>query len=169
MSDPPRRRVAVPDEPDVRSERRSFFRIAAVLGVLVGIPLGVFGLPALLNVFFDEPTVPVGGSWSEDGVTIWVEEWYVDEGPEPALTVTLAVRSIEPWRFRGEGVALELSEGEPVPVEAVAAPDVFEDGRLGRIELRFPLGGANADGEAEPRAVRLTEPKARFELTESGH
>ena len=169
MSEPPRRRVAVPDEPDVRSERRGFFRIAAILGVVIGIPLGVFGLPALLNVFFDEPTVPVDGSWSEDGVTIWVEEWRVDEGPEPALTVTLAVRSIEPWRFDPDGVELELSEGGPVPVGAVSAPDVFEDGRLGRIELRFPLGGANADMEAEPRAVRLAEPKARFELTEPEH
>ena len=167
MSEPPRRRIAIPDEPDVRSERRSFFRIAAILGILVGIPLGVFGLPALLNVFFDEPTVAVGGSWSEDGVTIWVEEWRVDEGPERAVTVTLAVRSIEPWRFRGEGVELELSEGEPVAVEGVDAPGVFEDGRLERIELRFALGGA--DGEAEPRAVRLPEPKVRFALTEEEH
>lgn len=164
MTEPPRRRVPIPPEQDVRSERRSFFRIAAILGVIVGIPLGVFGLPALLNLFFDEPTVPVDGSWSEDGVTIWVESWEVVEGSPRGVTVTLSVRSAEPWSFAPEGVELELSAGGPVAVDGVTAPDVFEDGRLGRIHLRFVL--AEAEEDAELRALRLSEPKVRFALTE---
>jgi len=167
VTEPPRRRVPVSAEQSVREERRSFFRYAAILGVLVGIPLGIFGLPALLNLFFDEPTVPVNGSWSEDGVTLWVESYEVGEEAPLAVTVTLAVRSAEPWSFDSEGVELELSEVDPVPVAAVTAPDVFEDGALGRIVLRFPLPAA--DGEAEPLAVRLGEPKVRFALTEDDH
>ncbi len=167
MSEPPRRRVAIPTESRESSERRSFFRIAAILGVLVGIPLGVFGLPALLNVFFDEPTIPLGGAYSEDGVVIWVESHEVGEGSPRVVTVTLAVRTTEPWSLEPQEVELELSEGDPVAVEEVTAPDVFEVGTQGRIVFRFTL--PEADRDAEPRAVRLAEPKARFELTESEH
>ena len=167
MTEPPRRRIPVAAEQSVREERRSFFRYAAILGVIVGIPLGVFGLPALLNLFFDEPTVPLNGSWSEDGVTIWVESYEVVTEDPRALAVTLAVRSAEPWTFDPDGVELELSEGDAVPVGAVTAPDVFEDGALGRIVLRFPLPPGEDD--PEPRAVRLPEPKARFALTEDDH
>ena len=167
MSEPPRRRVSIPTGPEESSERRSFFRIAAILGVLVGIPVGIFGLPALLNVFFDEPTVPVGGSWSDDGLILWVESLEVDEGPPRVVTVTLAVRTAEPWSLEPQEIELELSEGDPVTVDPVTAPDVFDVGTQGRIVFRFTL--PEADRDAEPRAVRLAEPKARFELTESEH
>lgn len=167
MTEPPRRRVPVAAEQSVREERRSFFRIAAILGVIVGIPLGVLGLPALLNVLFDEPTVPVNGSWSEDGVTLWVESIAIAGEPPRSVTVTLAVRVAEPWTFNPEGVELELSEGDPVALHSSAVPESLQDGRLGRINLTFVLAGV--DDDAEPRAVRLTDPKVRFALTEDDH
>ena len=163
MTEPPRRRVPVAAEQSVREERRSFFRYAAILGVIVGIPLGVFGLPALLNVFFDEPTVPFNGAYSEDGLTIWVESHEVDEGPPQAIAVTLALRTAEEWAFDPEGVELELSEGDNVALASFMAPDVFEAGPPGTIVLRFGIEGAD---EVEPRAVHLTDPKVRFALTE---
>lgn len=167
MTEPPRRRVPVAAEQSVREERRSFFRYAAILGVIVGIPLGVFGLPALLNVFFDEPTVPFNGAHSEDGLTIWVESHEVDEGSPRAASVTLGLRTAEPWAFDPEGVELELSEGDNAPLESFVAPDVFEAGPQGTLVLRFSLAGA--DDDAEPRALRLAEPKVRFALTEEDH
>ncbi len=141
--------------------------MAAILGVIVGIPLGVFGLPALLNLFFDEPTVPPGGAWSEDGVTLWVDSYAVEEGPPRVVTVTLAVRTSEPWSLGPQDVELELSEGDPVSVAEIAAPDVLQVGKQGTIVFRFALVGAERD--AEPRAIRLAEPKARFALTEEDH
>ena len=167
MTEPPRRRVPVAAEQSVRQERRSFFRMAAILGVIVGIPLGVFGLPALLNLFFDEPTVPVNGAYSEDGLTIWVNSYEVAEGPPRVVTVTLAVRTSEPWSLGPQDVELELSEGDPVSVAEIAAPDVLQVGKQGTIVFRFALVGAERD--AEPRAIRLAEPKARFALTEEDH
>ena len=163
MTEPPRRRVPVAAEQSVRQERRSFFRIAAILGI----PLGVFGLPALLNLFFDEPTVPVNGAYSEDGLTIWVNSYEVDEGPPRVVTVTLAVRTSEPWSLGPQDVELELLEGDPVSVAEIAAPDVLQVGKQGTIVFRFALVGADRD--AEPKAVRLADPKARFELVESDH
>ncbi len=167
MTEPPRRRVPVAAEQSVREERRSFFRWAAILGVMIGIPLGVFGLPALLNVFFDEPTVPAGGSWSEDGVTIWVEALEVADGAERTLAVTFLVRTAAPWTFEPEGIELELAEGDPIPVGAVTAPDVFEGGAFGRIVVRFVL--PEAVRHADARAVRFLDPKVRFELAGSDH
>ncbi|MYK26928.1 MAG: hypothetical protein F4052_08300 [Dehalococcoidia bacterium] len=167
MTEPPRRRVPVAAEQSVREERRGFFRIAAILGVVIGIPLGVLGIPPLLNVFFDEPTVPVNGAYSEDGLTIWVESYEVDEGPPRSVTVTLDLRTAEPWAFDPEGLELEMSEGESAPLSSYAAPDVFEAGPEGTLVLRFSLAGADED--AEPQAVRFPEPKVRFALTEEDH
>lgn len=167
MTEPPRRRVPVAAEQSIREERRGFFRIAAILGVVIGIPLGVLGIPPLLNVFFDEPTVPVNGAHSEDGLTIWVESYEADEGPPRSVAVTLRLRTAAPWAFDSAGVELELSEGDNVALESFAAPDVFEAGPQGTLVLRFSLVGA--DGDAEPLAVRLPEPKVRFALTEEDH
>lgn len=138
--------------------------MAAILGVIVGIPLGVFGLPALLNVFFDEPTIPLGGAWSEDGLVIWVESYFPGTGPNSEAFVTLALRGGQDWVFEEDGVELELTKGDPVPLTRVTLP---EQGEVGRIRLWFLLTPAEAG--AEPRAVRLAEPKARFELVETDH
>lgn len=167
MTRPPRRRVPVAAEQSIREERRGFFRIAAILGVVIGIPLGVLGIPPLLNVFFDEPTVPVNGAHTEDGLTIWVESYDVDEGPPRAVTVTLGLRTAEPWAFDPAGVEMELSEGDHVPLESYVAPDMFEAGPQGTLVLRFAIAGAGED--AEPVAVRFPEPKVRFALTEEDH
>ncbi len=163
MSEPPRRRVAIPSESRESSERRSFFRIAAILGVLVGIPVGVFGLPALLNLFFDEPTIPPGGAWSEDGLTIWVESYYPGAEPSREAFVTLALRTPRGWTFEAEGVELELTQGDAVPLDRVTTPE----GEGGRLRLWFVL--ADADEDAELEALRLSDPRVRFELVESDH
>ena len=167
MTEPPRRRVPVAAEQSVREERRSFFRYAAILGVLVGIPLGVFGLPALLNVFFDEPTIPVNGSWSEDGLIMWVESWEVDEAHSEIVIVTLMVRTTEAWTVDLRGFELELSEGDPIALEESPESGVLRPGFDLMVTLPFDLSGADAD--AEPRALRLAEPKVRFALTEEDH
>ncbi len=167
MTEPTRRRVPVPVEQDVRSERRGFFRLAAILGVLVGVPLGVFGLPALLNVFFDEPTVPLGGSWSEDGLILWVESWDLDEGPPRVVTVTFAARATQAATIDLTGARLELSEGDPALPGVAPPPSALRPGVETAITLTFDLG--MAESAAEPLALRLREPKARFELVESDH
>lgn len=164
MTEPPRRRVPVAAEQSVREERRSFFRYAAILGVIVGIPLGVLGIPPLLNLFFDEPTIPVGGSWSEDGLIVWVESWEVDES---LVIVTLALRATESSTLDLEGVELELSDGDPVTLEGPVEPVEVEAGWEANITLSFNL--SDADATAEPRAMRLPEPKVRFALTEEDH
>ncbi|MDE2932296.1 MAG: hypothetical protein OXS47_00330 [Chloroflexota bacterium] len=167
MTEPPRRRVPVAAEQSVREERRGFFRIAAILGVVIGIPLGVLGIPPLLNVFFDEPTIPVGGAYSEDGLVMWVDSWQVDEGPPRVATVTLSLRMTEAWTIDLEGVELELSEGDPVPLTEVPPPYEFPAGFDARITMPFAIAGAGED--AEPVAVRFPEPKVRFALTEEDH
>ena len=167
MTEPPRRRIPVAAEQSVREERRGFFRWAAILGVIIGIPLGVLGIPPLLNVFFDEPTVPVNGAYSEDGLTLWVEQYIDGQGPPRFVEVTLAVRGTRDWTFSHEGIELELSAGDPVAVRSVTTPEALQDGRLGRIVLQFLLPEAQVG--AEPIAVRLPEPKVRFALTEEDH
>jgi hypothetical protein len=167
VTEPPRRRVPVAAEQSVREERRSFFRYAAILGVLVGIPLGVFGLPAFLNVFFDEPTVPYNGAYSEDGLTIWVQSFEVDDGEPRTLAVTLEFRATEAVTVDLKGAELELSGGDPIPLEAPDEPHEFPQGFDVRITLNFDLSGAEED--AEPLAVRLADPKVRFALTEEDH
>lgn len=167
MTEPPRRRVPIAAEQSVREERRSFFRYAAILGVIVGIPLGVFGLPALLNVFFDEPTIPFNGAYSEDGLTIWVQSYEIDEGQPRTVTVTLELRITRAATVDLEGAELELSEGDPIRLEAPPEPYELRRGFDAWIKVPFVLSGV--DDDAEPRALRLAEPKVRFALTEEDH
>ncbi len=167
MTEPPRRRVPVAAEQSVREERRSFFRWAAILGVIVGIPLGVLGIPPLLNVFFDEPTVPFNGAYSEDGLVMWVESWEFDETHPGTVNVTFSLRITEASTIDLDGVELELSEGDPVPLAEVPPPYEIPAGFDAMITMPFELAGADED--AEPIAVRLREPKVRFALTEEDH
>lgn len=167
MTEPPRRRVPVAAEQSVREERRSFFRYAAILGVIVGIPLGVFGLPALLNVFFDEPTIPLGGAFSEDGLVMWVESWEFDETHPDMVTVMFSLRITEASTIDLEGVELELSEGDPVPLTEAPPSSELPAGFDATFTMRFFLPREAQD--AEPVAVRLQDPKVRFALTEEDH
>ena len=167
MTEPPRRRVPIAAEQSVREERRGFFRIAAILGVIVGIPLGVLGIPPLLNVFFDEPTIPVGGSYSEDGLIMWVESWDVGETHPGTVNVTLMARATEAKTIDLSGLELELSEGDPIALEESPESGVLPPGFELRVTLQFLRPEAQAD--AEPVAVRLREPKVRFALTEEDH
>ena len=167
MTEPPRRRVPVAADQSVREERRGFFRWAAILGVIVGIPLGVLGIPPLLNVFFDEPTVPVNGAYSEDGLVMWVESWEVDETVPDIVTVTLVMRATETATVDLDGAELELSRGAPVIDEGFWGPQVIEAGYEASITLSFNL--SDADEDAVPIAVRLPEPKVRLALTEEDH
>ncbi|MCY3645452.1 MAG: hypothetical protein OXH07_00565 [Chloroflexi bacterium] len=167
MTEPPRRRVPVAAEQSVREERRGFFRIAAILGVVIGIPLGVLGIPPLLNVFFDEPTIPVNGAYSEDGLVMWVESWEVDEANPERVTVTLRVRPTEPSTIDLEGFELELSKGNPILHKGLSEPLVIEAGFEVMMTLNFDL--SDAEEGAAPRALRLAEPKVRFALTEEDH
>ena len=140
-------------------------RVAAILGVLVGIPAGLFGIPAAVDVFFGETDVAPGEVWRGDGLAISVESVVVGEGPRRAATVVLRVRAEEARTLELEGVELELADGERVPLEW---PDGLDPPRLDAgadetIALTFPL----PDGGAAPRVLRLPDPGVRFELGEA--
>ena len=167
MTEPPRRRVPVAAEQSVREERRSFFRWAAILGVIVGIPLGVLGIPPLLNVFFDEPTIPFNGAYSEDGLVMWVESWEFDGTRPDMVTVTFSLRVTEATTIDLSGVELELSEGDPVPLTEAPPSSELPAGFDATIKMLFFLPGETQD--AEPAAVRFRDPKVRFALTEEDH
>lgn len=139
-------------------------RVAAILGILVGIPAGLFGIPAAVDVFFGETDVAPGAVWRGDGLAISVESVVVGEGPRRAATVVLRVRVEEARTIESEGVELELADGARVPL----GPDGLEPPRLDAgadetIALTFPL----PDGGAAPRVLRLPDPGVRFELGEA--
>ena len=140
-------------------------RVAAILGILVGIPAGLFGIPAAVDVFFGETAVAPGAVWRGDGLAISVESVVVGEGPRRAATVVLRVRAEEARTIELKGVELELADGERVPLDW---PDGLDQPRLDAgadetIALSFPL----PDGGAAPRVLRLPDPGVRFELGEA--
>lgn len=140
-------------------------RVAAILGILVGIPAGLFGIPAAVDVFFGETDVAPGEVWRGDGLAISVESVLMEEGPRRAATVVLRVRAEEARTLELEGVELELADGERVPLDG---PDGLDPPRLDAgademIALTFPL----PDGGAAPRVLRLPDPGVRFELGEA--
>ena len=140
-------------------------RVAAILGILVGIPAGLFGIPAAVDVFFGETDVAPGEVWRGDGLAISVESVAAGEGPRRAATVVLRVRAEEARTLELEGVELELADGERVPLDR---PDGLDPPRLDAgadetIALSFPL----PDGGAAPRVLRLPDPGVRFELGEA--
>ena len=140
-------------------------RVAAILGILVGIPAGLFGIPAAVDVFFGEADVAPGEVWRGDGLAISVESVVAGEGPRRTATVVLRVRAEEARTLELEGVELELADGERVPLDR---PDGLDPPRLDAgvdetIALTFPL----PDGGAAPRVLRLPDPGVRFELGEA--
>ena len=140
-------------------------RVAAILGVLVGIPAGLFGIPAAVDVFFGETDVAPGEVWRGDGLAISVESVVMGEGPRRAATVVLRVRAEEARTLELEGVELELADGERVPLDWPDGldPPRLEAGADETIALTFPL----PDGGAAPRVLRLPDPGVRFELGEA--
>ncbi len=165
MSESSRRRVAVPAEPDAPAGRGGCLRVAAILGILVGIPAGIFGVPAAVDFFYGEADVAPGEAWRGEGVTISVETVLPAEAP-PAWTVALRVRAEEAWTFEPEGVELELADGERVPLDWPdgRAPPRLDEGADETIALTFP----RPDGGAEPRTLRLPDPGVRFALAADG-
>lgn len=137
-------------------------RVAAILGILVGIPAGLFGIPAAVDVFFGETDVAPGEVWRGDGLAISVASVVTGEGPRPAATVALRVRAEEARTLEVEGVELELDGGERIPLDWPDGldPPRFEAGADETLALAFPL----PDGGAAPRVLRLPDPGARFEL-----
>ena len=162
MSEPPRRRVAIPAEPEPPAGRGGCLRVAAILGVLVGIPAGLFGIPAAVNFFYGEDEVAPGEAWRGEAVTISVETVRFGE-ESSAWTVTLRVRAEEAWTFEPEGVELELENGGRAALDWPdgRAPPRLDAGADEPIALTFPWYG----GGTEPRALRLPDPGVRFRLT----
>ena len=162
MSEPPRRRVAIPAEPEAPAGRGGCLRVAAILGVLAGIPAGLFGIPAAVNFFYGETEVAPGEAWRGEAVTISVEAVRFAEEP-PAWTVTLRVRAEEDWTFEPEGVELELENGGRAALDWPdgRAPPRLDAGADETIALTFPWYG----GRTEARALRLPDPGVRFRLT----
>ena len=136
-------------------------RVAAILGILVGIPAGLFGIPAAVDVFFGETNVAPGEVWRGDGLAISVESVMPGEAP-PDLTVVLRVRAEEARTLEVEGVELELDGGGRVPLDWPdgLGPPRFAAGADETLALTFPL----PDGGAAPRVLRLPNPGARFAL-----
>lgn len=163
MSEAPRRRP-VSTEPEGAEERSGCLRIAAILGIVIGIPAGVFGLPAALNYFFDEPTVEVGDRYDEDGLKVSVAAVATAEGPPRTVTITLDVTSETPWAPRLADFELELDSGDRAVAESPEPTlSPFAEGETGTVTLRFVLTQA---GEASPEALHVADPKVRFELPE---
>ena len=162
MSEPPRRRVAIPAEPEPPAGRGGCLRVAAILGVLAGIPAGLFGIPAAVDFFYGETEAAFGEAWRGEAVTISVETVLVGE-ESSAWTVTLRVRAQEAWTFEPEGVELELENGGRAALDWPdrRAPPRLEAGADETIALTFPWYG----GGTEPRALRLPDPGVRFRLT----
>lgn len=162
MSEPPRRRVAIPAEPEAPAGRGGCLRVAAILGILAGIPAGLFGIPAAVNFFYGETEVAFGEAWRGDAVTISVETVRFEDASPAAWTVTLRVRAEEAWTFEPEGVELELERGGRAPLDWSdgRAPPRLDAGADEVIALTFPWPGS----ETEPRALRLPDTGVRFRL-----
>ena len=162
MSEPPRRRVAIPAEPEAPAGRGGCLRVAAILGVLAGIPAGLFGIPAAVDFFYGETELAHGEAWRGEGVTISVEAVRFGEEP-PAWTVALRVRAEEAWTFEPEGVELELENGGRAAIDWPdgRAPPRLDAGADETIALTFPWYG----GATEPGVLRLPDAGVRFRLT----
>ena len=164
MSEAPRRRP-VTDEPEGAGERPGCLKIAALLGIVIGIPVGVFGLPLALNSIFDEPTIAVGDRYLEGGLRIEVVSVETVAGPPRRVLVTLAVLAEEPWAPSLEDFELALVEPDERIAASSSDPRLSQiaEGRETTITLRFSVSQA---GSISPEALHLTDPKVRFELPE---
>lgn len=138
-------------------------RVAAILGILVGIPAGLFGIPAAVDVFLGETEVAPGEVWRGDGLALSVASVAMGEGPRPAVTVVLRVRAEAARTLELEGVELELDGGERVPLEWTGEAPRFGAGADETLALAFPLPG----GGGAPRVLRLPDPGVRFGLGEA--
>ncbi len=164
MSEAPRRRP-VTDEPEGAGGRPGCLKIAALLGIVIGIPIGVFGLPLALNSIFDEPTIAVDDRYLEEGLRIEVVSVETVAGPPRGVLVTIAVLAEEPWAPSLEDFELELVEPDERIAAGSANPRLTQiaEREETTITLRFSVSRA---GSISPEALHVADPKVRFELPE---
>src|SRR6185312_12330917 len=93
-STPPalRRRVVPTNEPESREGRTGCLIIGAVLGIAIGALFTFFALPPLLNHYFGEQHIGVGGTYEGGGKTVQVDGPPTNDAALPGvLDIVLAV------------------------------------------------------------------------------
>ena len=151
-----RLRRRVEPESEHRAARRGCLRIAAILGIIVGIPTGVFGIPAAFNYSVDHETVGAGVTYDGNDLRITVTVVTMDEGPPRSVVVTLSVDTDTTWAPSLDHFELELVTGDRI--DAVASDPgslVFDGGREMELTIMFPLTWTQT---APPRALYLAPP-----------
>lgn len=138
--------------------------IGAVLGIVAGIAVALFVVPPLMDHFFGEPTVKVGGVYRGDGREVGV----LRTGTTAAggFEVLFDVTSNKTWQLDPGEFEIELTSG---PRLKALPPDAGDP----RTSLDFPLGARRelllrfpaADRrDARPVALYFKDPRVRFEL-----
>ncbi|HCU99577.1 MAG TPA: hypothetical protein DGL25_00120 [Dehalococcoidia bacterium] len=171
MTEPSRRRITIPTEREESSQRRGCLRIAAILGIIVGLPAGILGVPAALNFFFDEATVTTGGTYSDSEHVITIAHISSNESVDHdkvlrSIEILLNVEAKEVLIFDSNGATLELANGEHILAKPkdLDPPRQLRKGERFIFSLSFTL---SKDQQFNALFLHLEDPDVRFELTES--
>lgn len=147
----------------------------AVVGVLLGVVLGIFVLPGILDSFLAGDEIATGGTYSGDARVISVVD--VRSGDDVVLLedgsttegtrIELNVLSRKTWLIEAVFFQLEL-DGRNEWVEALGAVEALPDS-----SFEFALGESRTlilqfeheltDGE--PISLHLSDPSIRMELS----
>lgn len=153
--------------------------MGAVLGILVGIMVGLYGLPALLQSLYGERRVAAGEVYEGDGRVIAVEA--VGFASEPLgdaspgmqrhdVSLRLVITSNKTWRATLADWTLEVYGIETWIPAASATTDGAPGfapplGRTSTVVLNFIVERpAGAGGQPRLVALHLGDPRVRFAL-----
>ncbi|HJP40865.1 MAG TPA: hypothetical protein QGF35_04080 [Dehalococcoidia bacterium] len=163
-----------------RQRRNGCLAAGAVLGILVGIMVALYGLPPILRAMYGEKVIDPGDERTVGGRTLSVSGFTVGRDelclgipgcPAESIQLSLRVTVEDPWSpdtddFQIEIAGIDTWIGAIDPIDGVLETDLqFLPGETRTVILRFPLPLGFTAVETEPDSLHITTPRARLELS----
>lgn len=177
MTETPQSRLRVPvadTRPEPDPARTGCLWVGGILGVIVGVVIVLFGVPALLNLLFPSETIEVGKTYEDDKLTMRIEAVEIRSStstpPYEVLVVQIAVDAESTWTVSPANFVLVLDDGTELRSTEFLLP--FDQGEQSGARTRLPQGpsllyiafSGRDVAVRQPDSLHLEEPPVKFAL-----
>jgi hypothetical protein len=163
---PARLRQRIPEEAPATppSIRRLYWYGGAALGVVAGVVIALFVVPALFNRYFGVADIALGHTYRNDGLALRVVSAGLTPTEPGRFVIVLDVLANEAWCPDPSDFRLELISRVSVAGAALTpGPEACVEGRLAAAVLSVSFA-SGARGPEQLHILHVDHPRVRFWL-----